>query len=85
MKEVASTEFQSRAGLYFDEAGKEPIFITRYNRPVRVLMDIAEYQRLKSLDTREALKVEELSADEIDSLSEDHYGAADPELEKLLD
>ena len=52
MKEVASTEFQNRAGLYFDQAAKEPVIITRYNRPVRVLMDINEYERLKARDTR---------------------------------
>jgi len=85
MKEVASTEFQNRAGLYFDQAAKEPVFITRYNRPVRVLMDINEYERLKALDTREVLKVEDLSDDEIESLSQDQYGAIDPALEKLLD
>ena len=47
---VASTEFQTRAGKYIDESGKDPVFITRHSRPVRVLLDIEEYQRLKKLD-----------------------------------
>ena len=83
MKAVASTEFQARAGLYFEESGKEPVFITRYNRPARVLLDIAEYERLKRRDTREALAVEDLTWEEINSLSADDYGPVDPELEKL--
>ena len=85
MKSVASTEFQARAGLYFEESGKEPVFITRYNRPARVLLDIEEYERLKRRDTREALAVEDLSWEEIENLSADDYGEVDPELEKLLD
>ena len=62
-RHVTSTEFQTRTGLYLDEAGKAPIIITRYNRPVRVLVDIDEYERLKSYDTRKALYPHELSAE----------------------
>ncbi len=47
MKEVASTEFQNKAGLYFEKSAREPVFITRYNRLARVLIDIKEYERLK--------------------------------------
>jgi len=83
MKQVASTEFQSRAGKYLEDASKEPVFITRYNRPARVLVDIDEYERLKKRDTREALAVEDLTWEEINSLSADDYGPVDPELEKL--
>ena len=49
-KTVTSTEFQNRAGQYMDEAGKAPVFITKHNRPVRVLVDIEEYERLKKMD-----------------------------------
>lgn len=58
---VASTEFQNRAGLYLDQAAKAPVFITRHRRPVRVLIDIEEYERLKSRD-REVLALGEFSA-----------------------
>ena len=37
---VTSTDFQNRAGQYLDESAKAPIFITRYDRPVRVLIDV---------------------------------------------
>ena len=58
---VTSTDFQNRAGQYLDESAKAPIFITRYNRPVRVLIDVEEYERLKRGDTRRALYPHELS------------------------
>lgn len=57
---VASTEFQNRAGRYLDQAAKEPVFITRHSRTVRVLLDIDEYERLKANDTRRAYRIEEL-------------------------
>ncbi|NET71475.1 MAG: type II toxin-antitoxin system Phd/YefM family antitoxin [Sphaerospermopsis sp. SIO1G2] len=44
---VTSTEFQNRAGLYIEQSGKNPVFMTKHNRPVRVLVDIDEYNRLK--------------------------------------
>ena len=57
---VASTEFQTRAGLYMERSGKSPVFITKHKRPVRVLLDIDEYLRLKVRDSRRAYFVEEL-------------------------
>lgn len=57
---VASTEFQTRAGLYMERSGKAPVFITKHRRPVRVLLDIEEYERLKARDGRRAYFVEEL-------------------------
>jgi len=64
MKEVESTEFQNRAGLYFDQDAKEPVFITLCNRPVRVLMDINKYERPKALDTRAILRDEDWNNDD---------------------
>jgi prevent-host-death family protein len=60
---ITSTEFQNRAGRYLDAAAKAPVFITRYDRPVRVLIDIDEYERLKALDTRQAYRVEDITED----------------------
>lgn len=51
---IPSTEFQTRAGRYIEDAAKGPVFITKHARPVRVLIDIEEYERLKSLDTQQA-------------------------------
>ena len=82
---VASTEFQNRAGLYMDEAGKSPVFITKHNRPVRVLIDIDEYKRLKARDTRQAYYAHELPAEAIDALQEATFDHLDPSLDHLLD
>ncbi len=51
-KFVTSTEFRSRAGLYLDAAAKGPVFITKHDRPSRVVLDIEEFERLSALDTR---------------------------------
>ena len=57
---VTSIEFQTRAGQYLDCAGKQPVFITKHDRPVKVLIDVEEYERLKAYDTRQALYPNEL-------------------------
>ena len=78
-RHVTSTEFQTRTGLYLDEAGKAPIIITRYNRPVRVLVDIDEYERLKSYATRKALHPHELSDDVKAALDQEFQGGPTPQ------
>lgn len=82
---VASTEFQTRAGLYIERAAKAPVFITRHSRPVRVLLDIDEYERLKARDTRQAHYAHELPEDVVKALKEADFSHIDPELDKLMD
>lgn len=62
-QQITSTEFQTRAGRYLEQSAKKPIFITRYDQPIRVLLDIDEYERLKRYDTRKALYPHELGDD----------------------
>ena len=64
---VPSTEFQNRAGLYIERAARDPVFITKHSRPVRVLLDIDEYRKLRK-NYREALHVSELSDMDIDAI-----------------
>lgn len=85
VKHVASTEFQNRAGLYMDRAAKAPIFITRHNRPVRVLLDIDEYERLAALDTRRVWLAEELPDDWIEAIAAATTDHIDPALDRLMD
>ncbi len=82
-KQVTSTEFQNRAGLYLDQSAKMPVFITRYNRPVRVLLDIDEYERLKQYDTRKALYPHELSDDLKAEFEQGYQGEETPKLDHL--
>lgn len=81
---VSATEFQTRAGLYIEQSGKAPVFITKHKRPARVLIDIEEYERLKARDTRRAYTTENLPDEWADTLTAADYGKADPELEKLM-
>ena len=84
VKSVPSTEFQNRAGRYIEESGKGPVIITKYERPVRVLLDIEEYERLKRYDTRQVLHPRELSDELKAELEEGYQGAATPELDHLM-
>lgn len=84
-KSVTATEFQHRAGQYLDEAGRGPVFITRYRRPMRVLIDIEEYKRLKRRDdTRKALYPHELSDEIRAELEKGYRGEPTPGLDRLL-
>jgi prevent-host-death family protein len=82
---VASTEFKNRAGRYLDEAAKAPVFITRHSRPVRVLIDIDEYERLKACDTRRALFTHELGGEWQAALALADTSHIDPGLDALMD
>lgn len=82
---IASTEFQNRAGLYMEHAAKGPVFITKHSRPVRVLIDIEEYGRLKARDTREAYAVEDIPQEWAEALENVDLSHIDPELDKLMD
>ena len=81
---VASTEFQNRAGLYMERSAKTPVFITKHNRPVRVLLDIDEYERLKARDTRKAYYAHELPNDMIEALENATFDHLDPSLDHLM-
>ena len=83
-RKVTSSEFQARVGVYIEHAAKGPVFITKHNRPVRVLIDIDEYQRLKRYDTRQALHPSELPDELKAELDKGHLGERNPELDHLM-
>jgi len=85
MTEVTSTQFQREFGRFLSEARKEPITITNHGRPELVMIDADEYSRLKSFDTRQALRPEELSEEWMEELGKGYQGADTPELDHLLD
>ena len=82
-KNVTATEFRNQAGRYLEEAAKAPVVITRHSRPSRVLLDIEEYERLKTFeDTRRSVYPHELG----DEFFEEGYQAKPtPELDHLLE
>ena len=82
---VASTEFQNRAGLYIERSAKGPVFITKHRRPVRVLIDIEEYERLKARDTRQAYYAHELPDEWAEELRKADFSHISPQLDQLMD
>ena len=74
---ITSTEFQKRAGQYIDASAKNPIFITRHNRPVRVLIDIDLYERFIEYEksTQEAHSPETATQDHLDVILASTPGA----------
>jgi len=86
---VSSTDFQNSAGRYFDQAAIEPVVITKYRRPARVLMDFDEYERLRALakarPTRLAYRAAELPEDIARAIEAADYGHIDPKLDKLIE
>ncbi len=83
-KTVSSTEFQARVGVYIEHAAKGAVFITKHDRPVRVLIDIDEYERLKRSDTRKSLHPSELSAELKAEFERGYQGRSTPELDHLM-
>lgn len=83
-QKVSSTDFQNKAGQYIDAAAKQPIFITKRSRTIRVLLDIEEYERLKQYDTRKTLYPHELGDDMVAELEKGYQGKETPELDHLL-
>jgi len=68
MRRVSSTEFQRKVGLYQDLALREPLIVTRNGRDKIVVLAAEEYGRLKRRD-REVLRVEDVSAEELETIA----------------
>ena len=81
---VPAAEFQRNIGLYQDKALSEPVFVTRNGRERTVLISVEEYTRLKRRD-RQALLVEELSAEELEAISRTEMAAEHSHLDAELD
>ncbi len=68
MRRVSATEFQKKVGLYQDMALIEPLTVTRNGRAKIVVLSAEEYHRLKRRD-REVLRVEDLSAQDLEAIA----------------
>jgi prevent-host-death family protein len=52
MKTVAATEAKNRLGAILDAAQREPIVIRRQDRDIAVVLSMADYDRLRSANSR---------------------------------
>lgn len=82
---ATATEFQRRFGEFWEQSAKGPVHITKHNRPSRVLIDEEEYRRLKRLDDREALFVEELSKADVKALKRAKAHRRHADLDALME
>ncbi len=86
---VSSTDFQNSAGRYLDQAASQPVVITKYRRPARVLMAFEEYERLQALakarPTRRAFSAAALPDDIARAVEGADYDHIDPELDTLTE
>ena len=58
---VSASDFQKEYGRYASLAKRQAITVTNHGRDELVVLDAAEYERLRRLDTRVAIPVEALS------------------------
>ncbi len=65
--QVSSTEFQQNVGQFQDAAQREPVVITKRNRPHTVLMSAAMYEILTK--GRVVRRVEDLDEDTIKAIA----------------
>ena len=63
MVRASAAQVAKQFGVYAEKAQREPVTITRHGRDSVVLLSIADYERLKSFDTREAYSIFDLPDD----------------------
>lgn len=68
MVTVPAALFYRKWGRYREVAQREAVAITSHGRESLVLVSAEEYNRLKALDSREALHVSQLTAGELRAL-----------------
>jgi len=49
MSIIAITEARDNLGSVVDDARREPVYLTRHNRKVAVVVDVVEFERLREL------------------------------------
>lgn len=58
---VSASDFQKEYGRYASLAKRQAVTVTNHGRDELVVLDAAEYERLRRLDSRVAMPVEDLS------------------------
>jgi prevent-host-death family protein len=80
MVRVSAAELQKQFGTYSEKAQREPVTITKHGRDSLVLISAADYERLKSFDTRKHYFAWELPDDTVEAM-EAELARLDAELE----
>ena len=84
MVTITAAELQKSFGRYRDIAQREPVSVTHHGRESVVVMSADEYNRLKSLDTRQAYYARELPEEWVKELEKGYQGEPTPHLDHLM-
>jgi prevent-host-death family protein len=80
---VTAAEFQRHFGRYQDEALTQPVAITRNGRERLVMISVDEYRKLKRR-SREVIRVEDLSDEEVAQIVEGRMASRHDHLDAEL-
>lgn len=68
MRSFPSTELKRMLGDVLDAASREPVTITKHNKPRYVLMSLHDYERRFARDERRAYAVDEMPDEHFEML-----------------
>lgn len=84
MRHFGGVELQRNTALVQEAALREPVAITHHGRERLVLLDAAEYERLKRRD-KQVIAIEEMPEEFIAALREPYFDEEQAALDHLLD
>jgi len=84
LRQFSGVELQRNSALVQETALKEPVAITHHGRQRLVLLDVAEYERLKRRD-KQVIAIEEMPEALIEALREPYFDQEQAALDHLLD
>jgi prevent-host-death family protein len=84
MRQFSGVELQRNTTLVQEAALKEPVAITHNGQQRLVLLDIAEYERLKRRD-KQVIAIEDMPEAFLCALRESHFDVEQAALDHLLD
>ncbi len=84
MRQFSGVELQRNTALVQEAALKEPVAITHHGRQRLVLLDLAEYERLKRRD-KQVIAIEELPEEFLEALQKPYFDQEQAALDHLLD
>jgi prevent-host-death family protein len=84
MQQFSGLDLQRRTALVQEAALKEPVAITHHGRRRLVLVDIAEFERLKRRD-KQVVDMMELPEEFLSALATPHRNAEQDALDHLMD
>lgn len=82
MNTVTASELQKNFGKYQAQAQRQPVKVTSHGRESVVLISAEDYERYKSMDTRQAYHVSDVPDNVLEALDESLEGMKDVEATK---